>query len=191
MDTLRNFALTALIAGLAASAASFGVFSAFSATTSNRGNSFEAGSVAIGDNDGDSAPLYAESNQKPGDPVQRCIEVSYTGTLDANVKLYTPSAIAHGSAFHLKVERGTQTTGEFPGCGDFTPTSEAYDGPLGAFPKTYADGIDGKSAAAAWAEDEVVVYRFTVTVADDPTPNAHTSTRSTGAHEFTWEARSV
>ena len=189
MPSLRKLSLTGLIAGVVATAAGFGVFAAYSATTSNTGNSFGSGSVAIGDNDGGSAALYSGSNKKPGDSVTSCIQVTYTGTLAAGVRLYTPSTITDGSAFNLTVERGTQSTGAFPGCGDFSPGSVAYDGPLGSFPTTYATGIPGKAAAAAWAQNDSVAYRFTITVNDDPTPNAHTSTTFTGAHEFTWEAR--
>ena len=189
MHSFRKLSLTILIVGLIGAAAGFGVFSAYSATTSNTGNSFAAGSVAIGDNDGGSSALYVGSNKKPGDSVTSCIQVTYTGTLGASVKLYTPSTVTNGSAFDLTVERGTQTTGAFPDCGDFSPTSEAYDGPLGSFPTTYGGGIDGKDAAAAWAQNDSVAYRFTITVADDTTPNAHTSTMSTGSHDFTWEAR--
>jgi len=191
MHSVRKLSLTVLIVGLVATAAGFGVFSAYSATTSNTGNSFAAGSVAIGDNDGGSTALYVGSNKKPGDSVTSCIQVTYSGTLGASVKLYTPSTVTNGSAFNLKVERGTQTTGGFPGCGDFAPTSEPYNGPLGSFPTTHAAGIDGKDAAAAWAQNDSVAYRFTITVNDDTTPNAHTSTMSTGSHDFTWEARNT
>ena len=189
MHNVRKISLSALIVGLVAAAAGFGVFSAFSATTSNAGNSFETGSVSIADNDGGSAALYTGSNKKPGDSVTSCILVTYTGTLGADVKLYTPSTITNGSAFNLTVERGTQTTGAFPGCGDFSPTSQAYNGPLGSFPTTYAGGVDGKDAAAAWVQNDPVAYRFTISVNDDTTPNARTSALSTGSHEFTWEAR--
>jgi hypothetical protein len=189
MNSLRKLSLTALIVGLVAAAAGFGVFSAYSATTSNTGNSFASGSVAVGDNDGGSAKLYLDSNKKPGESATGCIQVSYTGTLGASVRLYTPSTITNGSAFNLTVERGTQTTGAFPNCGDFSPTSVAYDGALGSFPTGYATGIAGKAAGAAWAKDDSVAYRFTITVNDDTTPNAHTSTMSTGSHDFTWEAR--
>lgn len=189
MPSLRKLSLTVLIVGLVAAAAGFGVFSAYSATTSNTGNSFASGSVAIGDNDGGSTALYVGSNKKPGESVTSCIQVTYTGTLGASVKLYTPSTVTNGSAFNLTVERGTQTTGAFPGCGDFSPTSQAYDGSLGSFATTYDGGIDGKEAAAAWAQNDSVAYRFTITVNDDTAPNAHTSTMSTGSHEFTWEAR--
>jgi len=156
MAIARKLTLTVLIAGLLAGVAALGAFSAFSATTSNTGNSFASGTDAIGDNDGGSAALYASSNSEPGDSVISCIRVTYTGSLASAVKLYASSAITNGTQFNLKVERGTQTTGAFPACGDFAATSTAYDGALGSFPSTYAAGLDGKSAAAAWATNDIV-----------------------------------
>jgi len=189
MTTIRKISLTVLIAGLLAGVAAFGAYSAFSATTSNTGNSFASGTVAIGDNDGGSTALYTSSGNKPGDSTASCIRVTYTGSLASSVKLYTPSTITNGSQFNLKVERGTQSTGVFPACGDFAATSTPYDGALGSFPASYAAGVDGKAAAAAWATSDIVAYRFTITQNDDTTANAHTSVTSSGSHDFTWEAR--
>jgi hypothetical protein len=180
---------TLVVLGVAGIVAGLGVFAAFTATTSNAGNNVTSGSVAIGDNDGGSTPLYLATNQKPGDTQVKCIKVTYTGSLPSSVKLYASSGITNGTAFNLKVERGTQSTGAFPACGDFAATSTAYDGAIGSFGTTYAGGVDGKASAAAWATNDEVAYRFTVTTNDDATANAHTSTQSTGAHTFTWEAR--
>jgi hypothetical protein len=190
VSTIRKLSLTALIVGLVAGVAAVGAFSAYSETTSNTGNSFATGSVSIGDNDGSSAALYSSSGRKPGDSVVSCIRVTYTGSLSSDVKLYASSGITGGSTFNLKVERGAQTTGAFPGCGDFTPSSTAYDGALTAFPTSYAAGLDGKNAAALWTTNDVVAYRFTISVNDDGTAGAHTAVVSTGSHDFTWESRS-
>lgn len=191
MTTIRKISLTVLIAGLVAGVAAFGAFSAFSATTSNTGNSFASGTVAIGDNDGGSTALYTSANNKPGTAVVSCISVTYTGSLASQVKLYASTGITGGTALNLKVERGTKTTGSFPACGDFAATSTAYDGALAAFPTTQPAGVDGKDAAATWATNDTVAYRFTVTVVDDGTPNAHTTVTSSGSHDFTWEARNT
>ena len=168
--------------------AAFGALSAYSATTSNTGNSFASGTVAIGDNDGGSTPLYASSDNKPGDSDVSCIRLTYTGSLASSVKLYQ-SVTSNAELYDLKVERGTQTTGGFPGCEDFAATSTAHDGTLGSFPKSYAAGLDGKAAGASWATNDSVVYRFTITHNDDSTPNGHTVVTPTGVHDFPWEAR--
>jgi hypothetical protein len=189
VTTIRKISLTVLIAGVLASVAAFGAYSAFSATTSNTGNSFTSGTVKISDSDGGSAALYSSEGHKPGEFDQSCIRVTYTGSLAASVKLYLSGAITNGTQFNLKVERGVQTSGSFPGCGDFAPGTTAYDGALGSFPTTYAAGVDGKDAAAAWATNDIVAYRFTITVNDDTTANAHTTDTPSGVHAFHWEAR--
>jgi hypothetical protein len=189
MTTFRKISLTVLIAGVVAGVAGFGAFSAFSATTANTGNSFASGTVAIADNDGGSAALYTSTGNAPADSVVSCIRVTYTGSLASSVKLYLAGAITSGSQFNLKIERGTQSTGAFPACGDFAATSSAYDGALGSFPTSYGAGADGKAAGAAWATNDSIAYRFTITQNDDATPNAHTTVGSSGAHDFTWEAR--
>jgi hypothetical protein len=74
-------------------------------------------------------------------------------------------------------------------CTGFSASSTAFDAALDTFATTYAAGVTGKAGGAAWATSDAVDYRFTITVNDDATPNAHTSTVSSGAHTFTWEAR--
>jgi hypothetical protein len=191
VTTIRKISLTVLIAGVVGGVAAFGAFSAFSATTSNSGNSFASGTVAIGDNDGGSTALYTSANNKPGTAVVSCIKVTYTGSLGSEVKLYASAGITGGAALNLKVERGTQSSGSFPGCGDFAATLTAYDGALGAFPASYGTGVDGKDAAAAWATNDSVAYRFTVTAVDNTTPGARSAVITSGSHDFTWEARNT
>jgi len=190
VTTIRKISLTVLIAGVVGGMAAFGAFSAFSATTSNSGNSFASGTVAIGDNDGGSTALYTSANNKPGTAVVSCIKVTYTGSLGSEVKLYASAGITGGTALNLKVERGTQSSGSFPGCGDFSPTLTAYDGALGAFPATYGAGVDGKDAAAPWATNDSVAYRFTSPRSTTRLPGP-AAPSSPAAHDFTWEARNT
>jgi hypothetical protein len=168
---------------------------AFTATTDNPDNQIVAGSVAVSDSDGGGAAavLYSALNQKPGaanGPVAKCIRVTYSGSLAADLKLYA-SAIANGSSFHLKVERGAgiTTPGANMNCVGFTQSSDAFDASLNTFPTTYGTGLDGKAAGAAWTTGNTVDYRFTVYAEDDATPNAHTTTKDSGTHTYTWEAR--
>jgi hypothetical protein len=185
----RNLLTTLLLIGVVGSIAGWGVYSAFTATTTNSGNTITAGTVAIGQHAG-ATTLYSASNQGPGASTVACIRVSYTGSLASSVKLYT-SAVTNGSAFNLKVERGSGITSpdNTMNCTGFSASSTAYDGALGSFGTTYGAGVDGKSGGAAWATSDAVDYRFTITVVDDATPNAHTSALSSTAHTFTWEAR--
>src|SRR5919205_1280896 len=76
-----------VVLGLVGVVAGVGTWSAFTATTANSGNTFAAGTVAIGDNDAAGA-MFSLSGLKPGDSDAGCIQVTYTGSLAANVKLY-------------------------------------------------------------------------------------------------------
>jgi len=189
----RRIFITVAVLALMAGVAVFTTSAAFTATTSNPGNTIEAGTVAIGDSDAGTGQLYNALNQKPGSgngPTAACIRVSYSGSLASAVKLYR-SAVTNGSAFRLTVERGSGLSAPAANmnCTGFTASSTAFDNTLDQFPTTYAAGVDGKAAGAAWSTGESVDYRFTVYTVDDTTPNAHTSAMDTGAHSFTWEAQ--
>ena len=188
MSKTRKILLTVLIVGITGTMAALGVFSAYSATTSNDNNSYQTGSVSITDNDA-GAFLYQATNQAPGTSTVSCIKVTYTGSLASSVKLYLNGAVTNGGAFNLTVERGSGLTTFGSACTGFTPSSTPYNGTLGAFPTTYVAGIDGKAGGAAWNQNDVVDYRFTISPVDDPTANAHTSTMSSGSHSYVWEAR--
>lgn len=184
-----TFAVLALMAGLAV----FVTSAAFTSTTDNPGNRIEAGSVSVTDSDGVTGVLYNALDQKPGagnGPTVKCIRVTYSGSLAADLKLYS-SAIANGSNFRLKVERGSgiTTPASDMNCVGFSQSSDAFDANLNTFPTTYGSGIDGKAGGAAWTTGNTVDYRFTVYTNDDTTPNAHTSKLDSGTHTYTWEAR--
>ena len=185
--------LTVAVLALMAGVAVFSTSAAFTATSSNPGNLIEAGTVSIGDSDAGTGALYNALNQKPGSgngPTASCLRVTYSGSLASAVKLYR-SAVTNGSQFRLKVERGSGLTGPAAdmNCAGFTSSSTPFDALLSTFPTTYAGGIDGKAAAAAWSSGDSVDYRFTIYTVDDSTPNAHTSAMDTGTHSFTWEAQ--
>ena len=189
MDRTRKILLSLLIVGIVGSVAAVGTFSAFSSTTSNSGNSFAAGTVVLADNDSDAA-LYAVTNQKPGTSTVKCIKLTYTGSLAADVKLYTTSSVnASAQYINLTIEKGTSDSSTFPNCGTFTPEATIFNSTLATFASTknsYANGIAAfPGSQTAWAQNDTLVYRFTVSVQDDNNAQGATS----GSHAFTWEAR--
>ncbi|MGE5407993.1 MAG: TasA family protein [Syntrophothermus sp.] len=194
MNTRTKVLLTVLCVGALGSLAAMGVFGAFSATTTNAGNTITAGTVAIGDNDAGSA-MYSLTNVKPGEGVTRCIKVTYTGSLDADVRLYTESAVgALGQYVDLTITPGTQATSTFPSCTGFTPDSGGaiYSGTLANFATTknsWANGVVDYpgTTATKWVTNDAVVYQFTATLQSSAPFAAQGQT--TGAHTFTWEAR--
>jgi hypothetical protein len=190
----RRIFITVAVLALMAGVAVFTTSAAFTATSSNTGNQIEAGTVAIGDSDAGTGELYDALAQRPGagnGPAAACIRVTYSGSLASAVKLYR-SAVTNGDKFRLTVERGgTSLTAPAAdmNCTGFVAASTAFDNTLDLFPTTYAAGVDGKAAGAAWTSGQSVDYRFTVYPVDDSTPNAHTTAVDTGAHSFTWEAQ--
>src|SRR3954447_4323793 len=137
MTRARKLALSALVLAVAVAAIGVGTYSAFSATTTNSGNNISAGTVVLGDNDINQA-MYNVTNQKPGDSVQQCIKVDYTGSLSSTVKLYTTSTIGSlGQYIDLQIRTGSGTP-TFPGCTGFTPdAADLYSGTLANFGSTY------------------------------------------------------
>jgi len=193
MKTTTKVLLTALCVGALGSLAAMGVFGAFSSTTTNAGNTITAGTVAIADNDAGAA-MYSITNAKPGESVSKCIKVTYTGSLDADVHIYTTSTIgALGQYVDLTITPGTQTTATFPSCTGFTADSGGalYTGTLANFATTknsYANGVvDFPGSGTKWAANESVVYQVTASLQSSAPEAAQGAT--TGAHTFTWEAR--
>lgn len=192
MNIRTKVLLTVLCVGALGSLAAMGVFGAFSATTTNAGNTITAGTVTIGDNDAGAA-MYSLTNAKPGESVTKCIKVTYTGNLDADVHLYTPSTIGSlGQYIDLTITGGTQTSSTFPSCTGFTASGGAlYTGTLAAFgtgKSSYATGVvDYPGAATKWVNNDSVVYQITATLQSGAPEAAQGLT--TGAHTFTWEAR--
>ena len=186
---LRTFAVVGVVASLAA----LGVFSAFSSQTDNPGNEVEAGTVVLADNDAGSA-AYNIQNAKPGDTDQACIRVSYTGSLDATVKLYTPSTIdVLGPHVNLEITPGTQVTPNTDctgfvadvGGAIFNNTLASFQGSHNSFGNGVADNPG--AVATKWVNGDAVVYRVKATLASNAPDSAQGDT--TGEHIIRWEAQ--
>jgi hypothetical protein len=194
MTKTRKLLASLLVVGTVGAIGALGAFSAFTSTTQNPGNGITAGTVTIGDNDGGSA-LYDVSNAKPGSTVTKCITVTYSGSLDADVKLYTSDPIGSlGQYVDLTIQPGS-----FPGappanmaCTGFSPDGAAiFDGTLQSFSAShggYAGGlVDNPGSATKWAQNDKVTYQVTTTL-QASAPNSAQNTTTNG-HSLTWEAR--
>lgn len=193
MRHLKQLLATLAILGGVGTLGGWATFSAFSATTSNAGNSFAAGTVDLSDNDASSF-LYQVTNQKPGVATTKCIKVTYTGTLDASVKLYASAVGVVGQYIDMTVTPGTGSP-TFPGCTGFTADAGGalYTGTLKGFADTYtsydAGLADNPGTATKWVTSDAVVYQVSLTLQDNNAANGLTAALSTGSHSFTWEAR--
>lgn len=162
-------------------------YSAFSATTANPTNNWTSGTVALADDDSNTA-MFAATNLKPGATGTKCIAVTSTGSLASTVKLYgttysTTNALA--ANLNLKVEEGTGAT--TASCTNFTGGSTLYDGALSTFGTTktgFASGVG--SWAPTGTGSETKSYRITYTLSTSTPDSAQGGTAALG---FTWESQ--
>jgi predicted ribosomally synthesized peptide with SipW-like signal peptide len=204
--------LTMLILALVGLVLTAATWSAFSDTTDNDGNEFQAGSVAIGDNDGGTRALLdlfaSAPYAAPGATDSGCIEVSFDGDLASTVKLYgSIGSNELADDLNLKIIRGTgAATDQSCAAGEFTEadasgsTDEVYNDTLAAFMAShtaYGDGLGlGAGGDSTWSAGESVTYKFQLSlpnpgagVVDNGANSGNASGHSTGDFSFTWEAR--
>ncbi len=164
---------------------------AFSVQTTNGTNNWASGSVTISDDDSGNV-IVNLNNLKPGDTATKCINVTYTGSLAATVKLFTSASTDSGLGPYLdfSIDEGTGATGGATlDCTGFTPGSTLYPagtlGGAGGFitvKNSYANGVS--SWAPAGGSNATRSYRLIWTLQDN---NAAQSKNSSAT--FTWEAR--
>jgi predicted ribosomally synthesized peptide with SipW-like signal peptide len=184
MSKKQKVLMTTLVVGLAGAIAGFGVFAAFSSTTSNPSNSFQAGTVTIGDNDGGTA-LFSNAVPKGPGNHDRCVKVTYSGTLDATVKLYTSAITGTGSDLNVTIDKGT---GDAADCSDFAGATNVQAATtLAAFRTAHPDYANGLAvnpgSATKWVATNTVTFRFRVAVPDDA------QGKSVDPFTLTWEAQ--
>jgi hypothetical protein len=191
MTKTKKVIRTIVVAGVLCSLASIATFSAFSSQADNPGNVVAAGTLALTDNDSGTA-LYNMPAAKPGDSATSCIKVSYTGSLDASVKFYSPSAIGTlGQYVNLQVEPGTQSGTPAPGsCTGYTADGgNVFNAALSTLPSSYAAGIvdNPGTTATKWVDGDSVAYRVTATLSASAPDAAQGLT--TGSHVLRWESQ--
>ncbi|TKJ20121.1 SipW-dependent-type signal peptide-containing protein [Blastococcus sp. CCUG 61487] len=168
-----------------------GTTAALSDTTDSNANEFDAGEVTLADNDSGTF-MYDVDNAEAGDaPVERCIQISYTGTRDSTVELYMDSTLDTLAPYvDLRVEAGTQTSPSFPNCTGFTAAATLYDGTLAGFRAAHGAAGGGavfspRGVGNPWQPDDTAVYRVTLELSTDTRlPGENFS----GAHTYTWRA---
>lgn len=197
MIRARRLLVSAVVVGALGIVTGVATYAAFSGTTSNATNSFQVGTVTMTDNDGGTGAILSLSNALPGASATGCIEVTYTGSLDSDVKMFGSLSGALGDYLTLKVTRGTDSGSTFPGCGSFTPDTRdyigqgagvIYHGTLSSFPASYAAGItdpdNGTGGTETWTTSEKHAYKLEVTLQNNTAAEGQSATAG-----FTWEAR--
>jgi len=180
----------ALVAsGFAVSQASY---SAFSSTTVNPTSNWSAGTVALTDDDSNTA-LFQASNLKPGQTGTNCIAVTSTGSLASTVKLYgTAATSTKDLAANINVTVTQGTGGGFGTCTGFTPVAAAQTPTLfsGTLAGLAAQSTNFSNGIGTWAPtgsaSETRVYQVSYTV----NPSAPNTTQGgTASLGLTWEAQ--
>lgn len=162
-------------------------YSAFSATTSSPTNNWSAGTVALADDDSNTA-MFTATNLKPGATGVKCIAVTSSGSLASTVKLYstayaTTNALADN--INLKVEQGTGATTS--SCTGFTAASTLFDASLSSFGTTKTSFATGVGTwAPTGAANETKAFKVTYTLASATPDSAQGGTAALG---FTWESQ--
>ncbi len=190
MRTRNKVLASTLVVGVLGGLAALGVFGAFSATTQNSGNEISTGTIDLTDNDAGQA-LFNITDAKPGDSWTRCIKVSYSGSLSAEMRAYlqsTPGPIT--PYLSAVVERGSQPTSTFPGCTGFTDADTLFNGPLtdASFPVDWTTGlVTNPLTKTQWDTGDTLVFRITLSISSSM-PNTIQGVTE-GPSEIIWEAR--
>jgi hypothetical protein len=167
-------------------------YSAFSATTANPSSNWAAGSVALADDDANTA-MFSASNLKPGSTGSRCIAVTSTGSLPSAVKLYgTGSATTNALSSWINLTITQGSGGSFGSCTGFTPQASGasvFTGSLASFASTatgYSTGVGNWTPTGSGSDTRVFQVSYTL----DPTaPNS--TQGGTASVGFTWEAQNT
>ena len=183
-----GIALLVPVALLASSAVVYQASNAaFTASTSNGANNWASGTVQLSDDDSNSV-LVNLTNLKPGDTQTKCLNVNYTGSLAAAVKLYTTAYTDNGLAQYLtfSIDEGTGATGGAAlDCTGFTGGTSLHSGTLSGFATSrtsYATGVSSWAPSGSASRS----YRFSWTLQDDNNAQGKDVTAT-----FTWEARNT
>jgi hypothetical protein len=192
----RSRSLNGKVAQFSALALSFIVISvlvvtssraAFVAQNDNVTNTVTSASVDLTDTDSGTAMFENVTWLMPGTNVDRCIDVTYTGTVDPlTVQLYAPSAPTGSLAqyLNLTVEVGTDPSPVFRDCVGFVSSGTVYSGTVSGFATDHGSYLAG---AATWdpsASPETRTFRFRISVQDTAAAEGLTSTFG-----FSWETR--
>ena len=138
--------------------------------------------------------MFTLTGMVPGTTATRCINVTYTGSAPANVRLYGAVA-GTGLATYLNtvVDVGTGATGGTGfNCTGFNATDvNAYNNTLATFGTTHTNYGNGNGTNFAAATTGTVrSYRVTVTLPDTPAVSAGAQGLNANA-TFTWEAQNT
>ena len=160
---------------------------AFVAQNDNVTNQVTAAAVDLTDNDAGTAMFANVTGLMPGTDVDRCIDVTYTGTVDPTAVVLSANAAPTGTLapyLNLTIDIGPDTADAFGTCTAFTSSATLYSGTLSAFASGHGSYATGLSTWDPAGSPETRTFRFRVSVQDNAAAEGLTSTFG-----FSWETR--
>ena len=138
--------------------------------------------VALTDDDAGTA-MFGDLTLFPGVTVERCIEVTYRGAANPDpVVLYAADVTGELAPYldlTIDVANGDDET--FGSCGEFPESESLFEGTLADFATVHADSLTGRTAWDPDGDGDHRVFRFRLTVRDDPAAAGRTA-----AFGFSW-----
>ena len=182
---LSAFALTFILIALLVVTSSR---AAFVAQNDNTTNQVTSAAIALTDNDATTAMFDNVTGMIPGTTYERCIDVTYTGTIDPTAVMLYASGTPTGTLapyLTLTVEVGANTPAAFRDCTGFSATGPAlYTGTLSNFASTRTGYANGVTTWDPIGSPETRTFRFALTVQDTTAAAGLTTTFG-----FSWETR--
>jgi hypothetical protein len=161
---------------------------AFVAQSDNATNQVSSAAIQLTDNDNGVAMFNNITGLVPGQVVDRCLDVTYTGTVDPTaVRLSvagTPTGTL-GTYLDLTIDYAPDTADAYGSCASFpaSPTT-AYTGTLAAFAAAHTGYANGVSTWDPAGSPETRTFRFRLSVQDNTAAAGLTTTFG-----FSWETR--
>jgi hypothetical protein len=184
---LSAFALTFILIALLVVTSSR---AAFVAQNDNSTNQVSSAAITLTDTDSGTAMFDNVPNMVPGTTYERCIDVTYTGTVDPTAVVLYATGMPTGTLapyLDLTVQVGTDTTPSFRDCTGFVSSGTVYTGgTLQAFAtakNSYDTGVTGWDPTGTPSPD-TRTFRFALTVQDTTAAAGKTTTFG-----FSWETR--
>jgi hypothetical protein len=160
---------------------------AFVAQNDNVSNQVTAATIDLADNDAGTAMFANVTGLMPGTDVDRCIDVTYTGSVDPTAVLLYVNAAPTGTLgpyLDLTIDIGADTADAYRSCTSFVSSATLYSGTLSGFASTYGNYATGLSTWDPTGSPETRTFRFRLSVQNDPAAEGLTSTFG-----FSWETR--
>ena len=160
---------------------------AFVAQNDNTNNSVTSATVDLTDNDSTTAMFANLTGLMPATNVDKCIDVTYTGSVDPTAVLLYAAGNPTGTLapyLDLTIDIGADTPDAFRSCTSFVSAGTLYSGTLSAFATARSGYATGLTTWDPSGSPETRTFRFRLSVQDVPAAEGLTTNFG-----FSWETR--